>query len=74
MRKFDQSLPDLLLDVYEAAANPQHWQVVLQRIANEMEATKASIHVHAFASQSWRPRFLPLWSAKVQDIRSFSPL
>jgi hypothetical protein len=53
MRKFEQSLPDLLLDVYEAAANPQHRQVVLRRIANEMEATKASIHVHAFASQSW---------------------
>ena len=53
MRKFEQSLPDLLLDVYEAAANPQYWQVVLQRIADEMEATKASIHVHAFASQSW---------------------
>jgi DNA-binding CsgD family transcriptional regulator len=53
LRKFEQSLPDFLLDVYEAAANPQHWQVLLQRIANEMEATKASIHVHSFSGQSW---------------------
>ncbi len=51
--KFKLRLSDLLLDVYEAAANPQHWQVLLQRIASEMEATKASIHVHAFSVQSW---------------------
>ena len=53
MRPFEQRLSDLLLDVYEAAANPQHWQILLQRIATEMEATKASIHVHAFSGQSW---------------------
>ena len=53
MRPFEQRLSDLLLDVYEAAANPHHWQILLQRIATEMEATKASIHVHAFSGQSW---------------------
>jgi DNA-binding CsgD family transcriptional regulator len=53
MKPFEQRLSELLLDVYEAAANPDHWQVLLQNVATEMEATKASIHVHAFARQSW---------------------
>jgi hypothetical protein len=37
MRPFEQRLSDLLLDVYEAAANPQHWPIVLEEAAREPE-------------------------------------
>ena len=49
MRTFDQRLSDLLLDVYEAAANPKHWATFLENVAREMDATKAALHVHYFA-------------------------
>jgi len=50
MRPFEQRLSDLLLDVYEAAANPQHWPTFLEKAARELDATKAALHVHYFAS------------------------
>jgi DNA-binding CsgD family transcriptional regulator/PAS domain-containing protein len=49
MRSFEQRLSELLLDVYEAAANPPHWQVFLKNAAAEMDAAKAALHVHYFA-------------------------
>jgi DNA-binding CsgD family transcriptional regulator len=53
MNSFDQRLSNLLLDVYEAAADPRHWDVFLENAAKELSASKASIHVHAFSRQSW---------------------
>jgi len=53
MKPFEERLSGLLLDIYEAASNPQHWQSVLRNVASEMGATKASIHVHEFASRHW---------------------
>jgi DNA-binding CsgD family transcriptional regulator len=50
MRPFEQRFSDLLLDVYEAAANPQHWPVFLENTARELDASKAALHVHYFAS------------------------
>jgi DNA-binding CsgD family transcriptional regulator/PAS domain-containing protein len=50
MRPFEQRLSDLLLDVYEAAANPQHWATFLENAARELDASKAALHVHYFAS------------------------
>jgi DNA-binding CsgD family transcriptional regulator len=49
MRPFEQRLSDLLLDVYEAAANPQHWPIFLEKAARELDASKAALHVHYFA-------------------------
>ena len=49
MKSFDQRLSDLLLDVYEAAANPAHWTTFLENVARELDATKAALHVHYFA-------------------------
>jgi hypothetical protein len=49
----DRRLSALLLDVYESAANPEHWRVTSANLAEDMEATKASIHVHAFAKNRW---------------------
>lgn len=39
----------MVLDVYEAAANPAHWERFLQVAARELGATKAALHVHYFA-------------------------
>jgi DNA-binding CsgD family transcriptional regulator len=50
MKPFEQRLSDLLLDVYEAAANPQHWPAFLEKAARELDASKAALHVHYFAS------------------------
>jgi DNA-binding CsgD family transcriptional regulator len=50
VKPFEKRLSDLLLDVYEAAANPQHWPVFLENAARELDATKAALHVHYFAS------------------------
>jgi DNA-binding CsgD family transcriptional regulator len=50
MKAFEQRLSDLLLDVYESAANPQHWPTFLENAARELDATKAALHVHYFAS------------------------
>jgi DNA-binding CsgD family transcriptional regulator len=50
MRPFEKRLSDLLLDVYESAANPQHWPVFLENVARELDATKAALHVHYFTS------------------------
>jgi DNA-binding CsgD family transcriptional regulator len=50
MRAFEQRLSDLLLDVYESAADPRHWQVFLKNTARELDASKAALHVHYFAS------------------------
>jgi DNA-binding CsgD family transcriptional regulator len=50
VRPFEKRLSDLLLDVYESAANPQHWPVFLENAARELDATKAALHVHYFAS------------------------
>jgi DNA-binding CsgD family transcriptional regulator len=49
MRPSEQRLSELLLDVYEAAANPQHWPVFLEKAAGELDASKAALHVHYFA-------------------------
>jgi DNA-binding CsgD family transcriptional regulator len=49
MKSFDQRFSELLLDVYEAAADPQHWTLFLEHAAREMDATKAALHVHYFA-------------------------
>lgn len=49
MKSLDQRFSDLLLDVYEAAANPAHWEIFLENAAREMSATKAALHVHYFA-------------------------
>ena len=49
MRPFEKRLSDLLLDVYEAAANPQHWATFLEKAARELDASKAALHVHYFA-------------------------
>lgn len=49
MKSFDQRLSDLLLDVYEAAANPAHWTTFMANVARELNATKAALHVHYFA-------------------------
>jgi len=49
MKSFEQRLSDLLLDVYEAAATPQHWSKFLENAARELDATKAALHVHYFA-------------------------
>jgi DNA-binding CsgD family transcriptional regulator len=50
MRAFEQRLSDLLLDVYESAADPQHWPLFLKNAARELDASKAALHVHYFAS------------------------
>jgi len=50
VKPFDKRLSELLLDVYESAANPQHWPTFLQKTARELNATKAALHVHYFAS------------------------
>jgi len=50
VKPFDKRLSELLLDVYESAANPQHWPTFLQKTARELDATKAALHVHYFAS------------------------
>jgi hypothetical protein len=53
MSSFEQRLSDLLLDVYEAAANPQHRSILfLEKAARELNASKAALHVHYFASGS----------------------
>src|ERR1700678_1501736 len=52
MRAFEQRLSDLLLDVYESAADPQHWPVFLKNAARELDASKAALHVHYFAPDS----------------------
>lgn len=49
MKSFEQRLSDLLLDVYEAAANPRHWSRFLENAARELDAPKAALHVHYFA-------------------------
>jgi DNA-binding CsgD family transcriptional regulator len=49
MKTFEHRLSALLLDVYEAAANPQHWASFLEHAARELDATKAALHVHYFA-------------------------
>jgi DNA-binding CsgD family transcriptional regulator len=49
MKTFEHRLSALLLDVYEAAANPQHWAAFLENAARELDATKAALHVHYFA-------------------------
>src|SRR5579875_1922867 len=49
MRSFDQRLSELLLDVYEAAANPHHWDTFLEHASRELGATKAALHVQYFA-------------------------
>jgi len=53
MKTSEQRLSDILHDVYAAAMNPSHWDMVLQRIATETEAGKASLHAHRFARQDW---------------------
>jgi DNA-binding CsgD family transcriptional regulator len=45
----EKRLSELLLDVYESAANPQHWPTFLENAARELDATKAALHVHYFA-------------------------
>jgi DNA-binding CsgD family transcriptional regulator len=52
VRAFEQRLSDLLLDVYESAADPQHWLVFLKHAARELDASKAALHVHYFAPDS----------------------
>jgi hypothetical protein len=52
MRSYEQRLSELLLDVYEAAANPQHWPVFLENSARELDAPKAALHVHYFAPEN----------------------
>lgn len=52
MKAFEQRLSDLLLDVYESAADPQHWPVFLKNAARELDASKAALHVHYFAPDS----------------------
>jgi hypothetical protein len=49
--KSEQRLSDLLLDVYEAATDPLHWNIFLENIAHELDATKAAMHVHYFSPQ-----------------------
>jgi len=50
MKPFEKRLSELLLDVYESAANPQHWPTFLEKTARELDASKAALHVHYFAS------------------------
>jgi len=52
-QKMHERLSCLLLDVYEAAADPRHWGVFLENAARELQVTKAAIHVHAFSPRSW---------------------
>jgi DNA-binding CsgD family transcriptional regulator len=49
VKPFEKRLSELLLDVYESAANPRHWPTFLENAARELDASKAALHVHYFA-------------------------
>ena len=51
MKTLDQRLSDLLLDLYESAANPEHWARFLENAARELDAAKAALHIHYFVPQ-----------------------
>jgi hypothetical protein len=53
MKPLEQRFSELVHDIYAAAMQPAHWDVVLQKVTSETEAGKASLHAHRFARQEW---------------------
>lgn len=48
--KTQNAFSELILDINTAARHPAEWNAVLQKIAAEVDATKASMHRHQFSN------------------------